>query len=135
MVIGQEQITGDKLLKILEINPYLQQVDIKYTILYLLEKGYINPSKILDAHNYIMEQKYHRMRCHYEDACVTNHQILGKHFSGKELEKAKKRASFNTSFSTTLPKIEVILLTDEERKYWGEFFKTTYDFDPNDERE
>ena len=134
MIIGQEKATGEKLLRILNDNPYLQQVDVKYTILYLLENGYINPSTILDAHHYIMEQKYHRMRCHYEDACVTNHQILGKHFTGKDLENAKKRASFNTSFSTTLPKIEVIPLTDEEREYWGKFFETTYDFNPNNDK-
>lgn len=74
----------------------------------------------------------HRRYC-FEDACVTNHQLLSGDFKGNDLEKAKKRASFNTSFSTTLSKIEPIPLTDEERKALGEMFETIYEFNPNEE--
>ena len=57
MIIGQEKITGGNLFRILNDEPYLQQVDVKYTILYLLENGYINPSTISLMHINILWNK------------------------------------------------------------------------------
>lgn len=48
---------GEDLKKLLENNPYLLTVDIRYTIAYLLKKRLINPSVLIDEYANILNEE------------------------------------------------------------------------------
>lgn len=121
---------GQDLINFINNNIHLKHLPIKYTIIELLRKSLINPSEIIDAHTKLLNDKCHIYRCHYEDSCVSALQLFNGNFKGKDLEDAKKRFLFNTSFSETFPNMIGGELTEEDRKYWRDFFELTYGFNP-----
>ena len=127
-------MTGEDLIKVIQDNDRLRYGDVKETIKELLKARLINPSALIDAQVAILEEKTHRYRSHFEDAVVSTIQLFGGNYEGKEYEDAKKRLFYNTSFSECFPNMSAPEpLTDEDKKYWSDFFARIYGFRPEKE--
>lgn len=123
-------MNGQDLIHFINRNEWLKFVPIKHTIMELLKRNIINPSEIIDAHTQVLNEKCDRYRSHYEDSCVSALQLFGGNYKGKDYESAKKRFLYNTSFSECFPALIGNELTEEDREKWREFFKMTYNIDP-----
>ena len=127
-------MTGEDLIKIIQDNDRLRYGDVKETIKELLKRRLINPSALIDAQVEILEEEKYRKRCHFEDAVVSTIQLFGGNYEGKDYEDAKKRLFYNTSFSECFPNMSTPEpLTDEDKKYWSDFFARIYGFRPEEE--
>lgn len=125
---------GIDLIDIIKNNSYLQNSDVKETIKKLLKENLINPSTLIDAQVEILEEEKHRLRCHFEDSVVSTIQLFNGNYKGKDYENAKKRLFYNTSFSKQFPNMSSPEpLSDEDKKYWSDFFNTIYGFRPEEE--
>lgn len=125
---------GEDLIKVIQDNPRLRYGDVKETIKELLKARLINPSALIDAQVAILEDEKFKYRCHFEDAVVSTIQLFGGNYEGKQYEDAKKRLFYNTSFSKQFPNMSVPEpLTDEDKKYWSDFFDNIYGFRPEEE--
>lgn len=124
--------TGQDLIDFINNNNWLKQLPVKWTFIELLRKNIIKPSEIIDAHTQILNDKCNRYKCHYEDSCISAMQLFNGNFKGKDYESAKKRFLYNTSFSEYFPNMIGTELTSEDRTKWRKFFKTTYEFDPEE---
>lgn len=125
---------GIELIDIIQNSIYLQHSDIKETLKELLKKKLINPSTLIDAQVELLEEEKYRLRCHFEDSVVSTIQLFGGHYKGKLYKDAKKRLFYNTSFSKQFPNIIFPEpLTEEDKKYWSDFFNTIYGFRPEEE--
>jgi hypothetical protein len=111
-------------------NNSMQDKSIDTILFLLLKQNVIKPSNIIDAYTESLQEEIQKYKCHFEDSCVSAFQILGGHYHGKYLEEAKKRFSYNTSFSQSLKDLEVIKLTKEEREYWKNNFEKVYGIKP-----
>lgn len=122
---------GIDLMDIIKNNSYLQYSDVKETIKKLLKERRINPSTLIDAQVEMLEEEKYRLRCHFEDSVVSTIQLFGGNFKGENYENAKKRLFYNTSFSKQFPNMSSPEpLSDEDKKYWSDFFDTIYGFRP-----
>ena len=126
-------MTGQELIEIINKKPELLYNDVKETIKYLLNSNLINPSKLIDAQVEQLTDEQYKVRCHYEDACVSSVQLFNGLWEGDNFEKAKNRFLYNTSFSKCFPNMNNGNLTDEQKKYWSDFFDRTYGFRPEEE--
>ena len=128
-------MTGEDLIKIIQDSDRLRYGDVKETIKELLKARLINPSTLIDAQVEILENEKYKLRCHFEDSVVSTIQLFGGNFKGENYEKAKKRLFYNTSFSKQFPNMTTTCepLTDEDKKYWSDFFKSIYGFRPEEE--
>ena len=127
-------MTGEDLIKVIIDNPCLRYGDVKETIKELLKRRLINPSTLIDAQVALLNEKQYRSRCHFEDAVVSTIQLFGGNYEGKDYENAKKRLFYNTSFSECFPNMSTPEpLTDEDKKYWSDFFERIYGFRPEEE--
>jgi len=125
---------GIDLMNIIKNNSYLQYSDVKETIKKLLKENLINPSTLIDAQIEMLEEEKYRLRCHFEDSVVTTIQLFNGKFKGKDYENVKKRLFYNTSFSKKFPNMSSPEpLSDEDKKYWSDFFDTIYGFRPEEE--
>lgn len=125
---------GEDLIKVIQDNPRLRYGDVKETIKELLKARLINPSALIDAQVAILEDEKFKLRCHFEDAVVSTIQLFGGNYEGKQYEDAKKRLFYNTSFSKQFPNMSVPEpLSDEDKKYWSDFFDNIYGFRPEEE--
>ena len=70
---------------------------------------------------------------HYKDACVTALQMESGNFKGDAQKDVINRLLYNTSFSKTFPNLIGNTLSEEEKKKWSDFWKTTYGFNPENE--
>ena len=126
-------MTGEDLIKVIQDNDRLRYGDVKETIKVLLKARLINPSALIDAQVEILEEEKYRKRCHFEDAVVSTIQLFGGNYEGKDYENAKKRLFYNTSFSECFPNMSTPEpLTDEDKKYWSDFFERIYGFRPEE---
>ena len=127
-------MTGEDLIKVIEDNDRLRDGDVKETIKEWLKRRLINPSTLIDAQVALLNEKQYRSRCHFEDAVVSTIQLFGGNYEGKDYEDAKKRLFYNTSFSECFPNMSTPeTLTDEDKKYWSDFFESIYGFRPEEE--
>ena len=128
-------MTGEDLIRVIQDNQRLRYGDVKETIKELLKARLINPSALIDAQVAILEDEKYKLRCHFEDSVVSTIQLFGGNFKGENYEKAKKRLSYNTSFSKQFPNMTTTYepLTDEDRKEWSDFFDLIYGFRPEKE--
>lgn len=125
---------GIELIDIIQNSAYLQHSDVKETIKELLNRKLINPSTLIDAQVEILEEEKYRLRCHFEDSVVSTIQLFNGNFKGEDYENVKKRLFYNTSFSKQFPNMSSPeSLSDEDKKYWSDFFDTTYGFRPEEE--
>ena len=125
-------MTGQDLIKLISDNDQLKYCDVKETIKELLKRQLINPSSLIDSQVELLNEEKYKLRCHFEDSVVSTMQIFGGNYKEKDLEKAKKRLFYNTSFSKQFPNMTTVNtpLTDEERKEWSDFFELIYGFRP-----
>ena len=127
-------MTGEDLIKVIQDNDRLRYGDVKETIKELLKARLINPSTLIDAQVEILEDEKYKLRCHFEDSVVSTIQLFGGNFKGENYEKAKKRLFYNTSFSQCFPNMSTSEpLTDDDKKYWSDFFENIYGFRPEEE--
>lgn len=127
-------MTGEDLIKVIQDNDRLRYGDVKETIKALLKARLINPSTLIDAQVEILENEKYKLRCHFEDSVVSTIQLFGGNFKGENYEKAKKRLFYNTSFSQCFPNMSTSEpLTDDDKKYWSDFFENIYGFRPEEE--
>ena len=127
-------MTGEDLIKVIQDNDRLRYGDVKETIKALLKARLINPSTLIDAQVEILEDEKYKLRCHFEDSVVSTIQLFGGNFKGENYEKAKKRLFYNTSFSQCFPNMSTSEpLTDDDKKYWSDFFENIYGFRPEEE--
>lgn len=125
---------GIDLIDIIKNNSYLQHSDVKETIKKLLKENLINPSTLIDAQVEILKEEKYRLRCHFEDSVVSTIQLFNGNYKGKDYKNAKKRLFYNTSFSKQFPNMSSPKpLSDEDKKYWSDFFNTIYGFRPEEE--
>ena len=126
-------MTGEDLIKVIQDNDRLRYGDVKETIKELLKARLINPSTLIDAQVEILENEKYKLRCHFEDSVVSTIQLFGGNFKGENYEKAKKRLFYNTSFSQCFPNMSTSEpLTDDDKKYWSDFFENIYGFRPEE---
>lgn len=126
-------MNGQELIDIISKNPNLLYGNIRETFKYLLKRQLINPSALIDAQVEQLNEDYYKMRCHFEDSVVSTIQLFGGNYKGEDYEKAKKRLFYNTSFSKQFPNMSVSEpLTDEDKKYWSDFFENIYGFRPEE---
>ena len=126
-------MTGQELIEIINKKPELLYNDVKETIKYLLNCNLINPSKLIDAQVEQLTDEQYKVRCHYEDACVSSIQLFNGLWEGDMYEEAKNRFLYNTSFSKCFPNMNNNNLSESEKKYWSDFFQRTYGFRPEEE--
>ena len=127
-------MTGQELIEIINKDARLLYGDVKNTIKILLRKQLINPSTLIDAQVEQMAEEQYITRCHFEDAVVSTIQLFGGNFKGQDYENAKKRLFYNTSFSKQFPNMSTTEpLSDEDKKYWSDFFEKIYGFRPEEE--
>ena len=127
-------MNGQELIDTISKNPTLLYCDVRETIKYLLKRQLINPSALIDAQVEQMAEEQYRTRCHFEDAVVSTIQLFGGNYKGEQYENAKKRLFYNTSFSKQFPNMSTPEpLSDEDKKYWSDFFKNIYGFRPEEE--
>ena len=69
-------MTGEELKKILEDKSYLQALDIKFTIAYLLKKRLINPSTLIDEYTNILDNEKYKYKSHFIEADTCNFLLL-----------------------------------------------------------
>lgn len=126
-------MNGQELIDIISKNPNLLYGNIRETFKYLLKRQLINPSALIDAQVEQLNEDYYKMRCHFEDSVVSTIQLFGGNYKGEDYEKAKKRLFYNTSFSKQFPNMSASEpLTDEDKKYWSDFFENIYGFRPEE---
>lgn len=126
-------MTGQDLINIINNNDLLKYADISKVIEFLLRKQLIKPSTLIDAQYDVMREEQYQTRCHFEDAVISTIQLFGGNYKGKDYENAKTRLFYNTSFSKQFPNMSSPQpLTDEDKKYWSDFFETTYGFRPEE---
>lgn len=124
---------GIDLIDIIKNDSYLQYSDVKEVIKKLLKENLINPSTLIDAQVEILEEEKYRLRCHFEDSVVSTIQLFSGNYKGKDYENAKKRLFYNTSFSKQFPNMSFSEpLSDDDKKYWSDFFNTIYGFRPEE---
>lgn len=92
-------MTGESLKRLLENNPYLLAVDIRYTIAYLLKKRLINPSVLIDEYTNILNEERDKYKCHFIEADTCNYLMTDGDKEQKEF--ALKRAMYNSKFNTS----------------------------------
>ena len=127
-------MNGQELIDIISKNPALLYCDIRETFKYLLKRQLINPSALIDAQVEQMADEQYKLRCHFEDAVVSTIQLFGGNYKGEQYEDAKKRLFYNTSFSKQFPNMSTPEpLSDEDKKYWSDFFENIYGFRPEEE--
>lgn len=127
-------MNGQELISIIKGNNSLLYGDIRNTFKYLLEKRLINPSALIDAQVELLEQEKYKLRCHFEDSVVSTIQLFGGNYKGLDYEMAKRRLFYNTSFSKQFPNMSTPEpLSDEDKKYWSDFFDNIYGFRPEEE--
>lgn len=126
-------MTGQELIEIINKKPELLYGDVKDTIKMLLSKQLINPLALIDAHVEMLTDEQYKVRCHYEDACVSSIQLFNGLWEGDMYEEAKNRFLYNTSFSKCFPNMNNNNLSESEKKYWSDFFDRTYGFRPEEE--
>ena len=126
-------MTGQELIEIINKDARLLYGDVKETIKVLLSKQLINPSALIDAQVETLTDEQYKVRCHYEDACISSIQLFNGLWKGEMYEEAKNRFLYNTSFSKCFPNMNNNDLTDEQKKYWSDFFQRTYGFRPDEE--
>ena len=126
-------MTGQELIEIINKDARLLYGDVKDTIKMLLSKQLINPSALIDAQVEMLTDEQYKVRCHYEDACISSIQLFNGLWKGEMYEEAKNRFLYNTSFSKCFPNMNNNDLTDEQKKYWSDFFQRTYGFRPDEE--
>ncbi len=125
---------GEDLIKAIQDNPSLRYGDVKETIKWLLKKQLIKPSALIDAQVENLTDEQYVVRCHFEDCVVSAIQLFGGNYEGKFYEDAKKRFFYNTSFSKRFPNLSSPeKLSEEDKKYWSDFFHRTYGFRPEEE--
>lgn len=124
-------MTGEDLRKLLENNPYLLTVDIRYTIAYLLKRRLINPSVLIDEYTNILNEEKDKYKCHFVEADTCNYLMTNGNKEQKEF--AKKRAMYNSKFNTTYVWTYKDKLTEEELKERREYFELMYGFNPEEE--
>ena len=81
----------------------------------------------------MLTDEQYKVRCHYEDACISSIQLFNGLWEGELYEEAKNRFLYNTSFSKCFPNMNNNNLTEEQKKYWSDFFQKTYKFRPEEE--
>ena len=127
-------MNGQELIDIISQNPALLYCDIRETFKYLLKRRLINPSALIDAQVEQMADEQYKLRCHFEDAVVSTIQLFGGNYKGLDYEMAKRRLFYNTSFSKQFPNMSTQEpLSDEDKKYWSDFFDNIYRFRPEEE--
>ena len=125
--------TGESLVNFIENNPYFKEIPIHYLFVELLKRKLIQPSDIINAYSDLMQHSLMVSNSHYEDACVTAIQMESGNFKGDAQKDVINRFLYNTSFSKTFPNLIGNTLSEEEKKKWGDFWKTTYGFNPENE--
>ena len=126
-------MTGQDLINFIEKNPELLFNDVSKVIRELLDRGLICPSTLIDAQVKKLTDEQYKVRCHYEDACVSSVQLFNGLWEGDMYEEAKNRFLYNTSFSKCFPNMNNNNLTEEQKKYWSDFFQRTYGFRPEED--
>lgn len=121
-------MTGKEFAEIILNDPSLSSCNISRSLVYLLKNRLIFPSDILDQYQSLMNDELHKAKSHFHEACFTTHQLLSGNFKGDDLEKVKKRASYNISFGSVLPYSPIALTEDELDEFRKEFFNR-YDID------
>ena len=112
---------GSDLITIIKSKPELQNLDIKYTILYLLKNNLIKPSIIIDEYSEILNKELDKYKCQYNEACLCTDLILNGNKEQKDW--AIKRAQFNSCNANV--RYDYIL-TDKDRKECSNLFYTIY---------
>ena len=127
-------MNGQELIDIISKNPALLYCDIRENFKYILKRQLINPSALIDAQVEQMADEQYKLRCHFEDAVVSTIQLFGGNYKGLDYEMAKRRLFYNTSFSKQFPNMSTPEpLSNEDKKYWSDFFENIYGFRPEDE--
>ena len=96
-------MTGQDLIYFIEKNPELLFNDVSKVIRALLDRDLICPSTLIDAQVKKLTDEQYKVRCHYEDACVSSIQLFNGLWEGDMYEEAKNRFLYNTSFSKCFP--------------------------------
>ena len=123
---------GQDLIRLIEQDDRLKYGDVTQTIKMLLQKRLINPSTLIDAQVAMLSQENYITRCHFEDSVVSAMQLFNGNFKDGDLDSAKKRFFYNTSFSKQFPNMTASSLTDEDKQYWSRFFENIYGFRPEE---
>lgn len=121
-------MTGEDLRKLLENNPYLLTVDIRYTIAYLLKRKLINPSVLIDEYTNILNEERDKYKCHFIEADTCN--FLMREGDEEQKSWAEQRARYNGQFNPSFPHKHN--LTEEEVKERKEYFELMYGFNPEE---
>ena len=127
-------MNGQELIEIINKDARLLYGDIKETIKMLLDKQLISPSALIDAQVEMLVDEQYKVRCHYEDACISSVQLFNGLWKDEKYDEAKNRFLYNTSFSKCFPNMNNNNLTEEQKKYWSDFFQRTYGFRPEEDK-
>ena len=94
-----------------------------------LYRGNMSVNVILMTYTQAIERDRHENKMKFEEACVCMAQHLSGNYKGKDKEKLHKRMVHIFNQAGTFPHgvyDETYGYTEEDKKYWDEFFKLHY---------
>ena len=132
--MNQDILTGESLIKFIEVNPQFKLLPINYLFVELIKRNLIQPSEIINAYSDLMNRKLMIIESHYHEACVTALQMESGNFN-KEADKKDmlNRFLYNTSFSKNFPNLIGRSMDEADKKKWSDFWVLTYGFRPEEE--
>jgi hypothetical protein len=119
---------GNDLIEYIKQRPQLLSVDVKHTIMALLNDRLINPSELIDAQYAIKDEECKKYRLHWQEANIAANILLTGNKEQKESGRA--RLMYNSLADTTIPykKVYADKLSDKEMEERRKFFIMMYGF-------
>ena len=94
-----------------------------------LYRGIMDVNTILKSYTQAIERDRHENKMKFEEACLCINQHLSGNYKGKDKKELNKRMVHIFNQTKTLPTgiyDEAHGYTEEDKKYWDEFFKMHY---------
>lgn len=119
---------GEDLIRYIQQKPHLVYIDIKHTIMALLNDRLINPSALIDAQYTIKDEESKKYRLHWQEANIAANILMTGNKEQKEF--GRVRLMYNSLADTSIPykKIYAEKISDKEMEERRDFFKLMYGF-------